>query len=92
MLLLDDAALNRVYVDLVRPLLFEDLSASAVPELIMVGGQPSAGRPSADTRGSELDVRTRLVAAGHQARANDSGCRYLTLAGTLGGCLLDLET
>jgi hypothetical protein len=39
MRLLDDATLNRVYVDLVRPLLFEDLSASAAPELIMVGGQ-----------------------------------------------------
>lgn len=42
MRLLDDAALERVYVDLVRPLLFEGLSASAAPELIMVGGQPGA--------------------------------------------------
>ena len=44
MRLLDDATLDRVYADLVRPLLFEDLSASAAPELIMVGGQPGAGR------------------------------------------------
>ena len=29
---LDDATLDRVYVDLVRPLLFEDLSVSAAPE------------------------------------------------------------
>ena len=43
----DDAALDRVYVDLVRPLLFEDLSASAAPELIMVGGQPGAGKTAA---------------------------------------------
>ncbi len=47
MRLLDDAALDRVYVDLVRPLLFEDLSASAAPELIMVGGQPGAGKTAA---------------------------------------------
>ena len=39
--------LDRVYVDLVRPLLFEDLSASAAPELIMVGGQPGAGKTAA---------------------------------------------
>ncbi len=45
--LLDDAALDRVYVDLVRPLLFEDLSASAAPELIIVGGQPGAGKTAA---------------------------------------------
>ena len=47
MRLLDDATLDRVYVDLVRPLLFEDLSASAAPELIMVGGQPGAGTTAA---------------------------------------------
>ena len=47
MRLLDDATLDRVYVDLVRPLLFEDLSASAAPELIMVGGQPGAGKTTA---------------------------------------------
>ena len=47
MRLLDDAALERGYVDLVRPLLFEDLSASAAPELIMVGGQPGAGKTAA---------------------------------------------
>jgi predicted ABC-type ATPase len=47
MRLLDDATLDRVYVDLVRPLLFKDLSASAAPELIMVGGQPGAGKTSA---------------------------------------------
>ena len=45
--LLDDATLDRVYADLVRPLLFEDLSASAAPELIMVGGQPGAGKTAA---------------------------------------------
>jgi predicted ABC-type ATPase len=45
--LLDDAALDRVYVDHVRPLLFEGLSASAAPELIMVGGQPGAGKTAA---------------------------------------------
>ena len=45
--LLDDAALDRVYIDLVRPLLFEDLSASAAPELILVGGQPGAGKTAA---------------------------------------------
>ena len=50
MRLLDDAALERVYVDLVRPLLFEDLSASAAPELIMVGGQPGAGKTAATVR------------------------------------------
>ena len=44
---LDDAALDRVYVDLVRPMLFEDLSASAAPELIMAGGQPGAGKTAA---------------------------------------------
>ena len=47
MRLLDDATLDRVYVDLVGPLLFEDLSASAAPELIMVGGQPGAGKTAA---------------------------------------------
>jgi predicted ABC-type ATPase len=47
MRLLDDATLDRVYTDLVRPLLFEDLSASAAPELIMVGGQPGAGKTAA---------------------------------------------
>ena len=47
MRLLDDATLDRVYVELVRPLLFEDLSASAVPDLIMVGGQPGAGKTAA---------------------------------------------
>ena len=47
MRLLDDATLDRVYVDLVRPLLFEDLSPSAAPELIMVGGQPGAGKTAA---------------------------------------------
>lgn len=47
MRLLDDAAHDRVYVDLVHPLLFEDLSASAAPELIMVGGQPGAGKTAA---------------------------------------------
>jgi KaiC/GvpD/RAD55 family RecA-like ATPase len=47
MRLLDDAAIDRVYVDLVRPLLFEDLSASQAPELIMVGGQPGAGKTAA---------------------------------------------
>ncbi len=47
MRLLDDEALDRVYVDLVRPLLFEDLSASASPELIVVGGQPGAGKTAA---------------------------------------------
>jgi Zeta toxin len=31
----------------VRPLLFEDLSASEAPELIMVGGQPGAGKTAA---------------------------------------------
>ena len=46
MRLLDDATLD-LYVDLVRPLLFEDLSASAAPELIMVGGQPGAGKTAA---------------------------------------------
>ena len=45
--LLDDATLDRVYVDLVRLLLFEDLSASAAPELIIVGGQPGAGKTAA---------------------------------------------
>ncbi len=47
MRLLDDAALDRVYVELVRPLLFEDLSASAAHELFMVGGQPGAGKTAA---------------------------------------------
>jgi predicted ABC-type ATPase len=47
MRLLDDATLNRVYADLVRPMLFEDLSASAAPELIIVGGQPGAGQTAA---------------------------------------------
>lgn len=47
MRLLDDAALDRVYVDLVRPLLFEGLSASVAPKLIMVGGQPGAGKTAA---------------------------------------------
>lgn len=47
MRLLDDEALDRVYVDLVRPLLFEELTASAAPELIMVGGQPGAGKTAA---------------------------------------------
>ena len=47
MRLLDDATLDRVYADLVRSLLFEDLSASAAPELIMVGGQPGAGKTAA---------------------------------------------
>lgn len=47
MRLLDDETLDRVYVELVRPLLFEDLSASAAPELIMVGGQPGAGKTAA---------------------------------------------
>ena len=47
MRLLDDATLDCVYVDLVRPLLFADLSASAAPELIMVGGQPGAGTTAA---------------------------------------------
>ena len=47
MRLLDDATLDRVYADLVRPMLFEDLSASEAPELIMVGGQPGAGKTAA---------------------------------------------
>jgi ABC-type branched-subunit amino acid transport system ATPase component len=47
MRLLDDKTLNHVYVDLVRPLLFEDLLASAAPELIIVGGQPGAGKTAA---------------------------------------------
>jgi hypothetical protein len=37
MRLLDDAAIDRVYVDLVCPLLFEDPSASATPELMLLG-------------------------------------------------------
>ena len=47
MRLLDDATLDRVFVDLVRPMLFEDLAASAAPELIMVGGQSGAGKSAA---------------------------------------------
>lgn len=50
MRLLDDATLDRLYVDLVWPLLFEDLSASAAPELIMVGGQPGAGKTAATVK------------------------------------------
>ena len=47
MRLLDDGALDRVYVDLVWPILFEDLSARPAPELIIVGGQPGAGKTAA---------------------------------------------
>jgi predicted ABC-type ATPase len=47
MRLLDDKTLDWVYVDLVRPLLFEDLLASVAPELIIVGGQPGAGKTAA---------------------------------------------
>jgi predicted ABC-type ATPase len=71
MRLLDDATLDRVYVDLVRPLLFEDLSASAAPELIMVGGQPGAGKTAAAAQA----VRDLMRQAGGVAYINGDELR-----------------
>lgn len=71
MRLLDDEALDRVYVDLVRPLLFEDLSASAAPELIMVGGQPGAGKTAATVQA----VRDLMRLGGGVANINGDELR-----------------
>lgn len=47
MRLLDDATLNRTYEEIVRHVLFETAVTSKAPQLIIVGGQPGAGKTRA---------------------------------------------
>jgi hypothetical protein len=47
MRLIDDAALAAVYESRIRPLIFDGVSASPSPRVVIVGGQPGAGKTGA---------------------------------------------
>lgn len=65
MRLLDDQVHARVYDQVIRPVLFEDVAPSASPRAVIVGGQPGAGKSAT------------LITAARELNSGGTGVAFL---------------